>query len=424
MLRLGDVCRLENPARPCRIRNITSISPSPLLIADPVIQSRLRRDCHGSAALFLMERELKTVIRRYAAFLVLFSIAVLLLWLYGAEIFALLLQKSRAYTPPQFLTWLSLASSITMAVAFCAMPFLLFRIVRERSDVPFGWVVLCLAGFLFLSGASAFLGLLNIWFHGPVAIWSLVLTHLGSALLAMATLFVLQALVPQILRIPTNAQWLDLQKDVIRAETRAEEKDKLLAAVSHELRTPLAPLLASLSELEHRVAPLADAELNDCVQVLRTNIQKEARLVNDLIDRLEIPGTQMPTAAAAPAADLPRPRVLLVEDHLDTLRIFAKSLRRQGFEVHEASTVSDALAAARRGDFLISDIALPDGDGCDLMQRLAPLGVLGIAVSGFGTSRDQERYRNAGFAECFVKPVEVRQVVGAITRVLSRTGAT
>jgi DNA-binding response OmpR family regulator len=54
------------------------------------------------------------------------------------------------------------------------------------------------------------------------------------------------------------------------------------------------------------------------------------------------------------------------------------------------------------------------------MQRLAPLGVLGIAVSGFGTRRDQERYRNAGFAEYFVKPVEVRQIIGAITRVLSR----
>jgi CheY-like chemotaxis protein len=367
-----------------------------------------------------MERELKSVARRYAIFLVLFSITVFLLYVYGANIFALLLHKSRAYTPPQFLTWLSLAASLAMAAAFCAMPFLLFRIVRERSDVPFGWVVLCLAGFLFLSGASAFLGLLNIWFHGPVAIWSLVLIHLGSALLAVATLLILHALVPHILSIPTKAQWLELQKDVMHADARAEEKDKLLAAVSHELRTPLAPLLASLSELEHRVAPLADAELDHCVQVLRTNIQKEAALVNDLIDRLEIPGTQPPPETAAPASDLPRPRVLLVEDHLDTLRIFAKSLRRQGFEVHEASTVSDALAGARPGDFLISDIALPDGDGCDLMQRLAPLGVLGIAVSGFGTSRDQERYRKAGFAEYFVKPVEVRQVISAISRVLSR----
>jgi DNA-binding response OmpR family regulator len=86
-------------------------------------------------------------------------------------------------------------------------------------------------------------------------------------------------------------------------------------------------------------------------------------------------------------------------------------------------TISEALAAARRGDFLISDIALPDGDGCELMQQLAPLGVAGIAVSGFGTSRDQERYRNAGFAESFVKPVEIGQVVNAITRVLSRSTA-
>ena len=367
-----------------------------------------------------MEPELKRVVRRYAIFVVLFSVAVYFFTVYGAEIFAMLLHKSRAYTPPQFLTWLSLASSLSVAAAFCAMPFLLFRIVRERSDVPFGWVVLCIAAFLFLSGASAFLGLINIWFHGPIAIWTLVLTHLGSALLAVATLFILQALVPRILTIPTKTQWLHLQKDVIRAEASAEEKDKLLAAVSHELRTPLAPLLASLTELEHRLTSSADTEIKDCLQVLRTNVQKEARLVSALIERLEIPGTQPPSAdLELPAAELARPRLLLVEDHLDTLRIFARSLRRQGFEVQEASSVSEAAAAARRGDFLISDIALPDGDGCELMQRLAPLGVVGIAVSGFGTSRDQERYRNAGFAESFVKPVEIRQVVNAITRVLS-----
>ena len=369
-----------------------------------------------------MEPELKRVVRRYAIFLALFSLTVFFFWAYGAEIFALLLQKSRAYTPPQFLTWLSLASSLSIMVAFCWMPFLLFRIVRERSDVPFGWIVYCVAGFLFLSGAAAFFALLNIWFHGPIIIWVLVLAHLGSALLAVATLFTLQALVPRILAIPTKAQWLELQKDVIRAEARAEEKDKLLAAVSHELRTPLAPLLASLTELEHRVAPLADVELNDCVRVLRTNVQKEARLVRELIDRFEIPGTH-PSNPVPATDELPRRRVLLVEDHLDTLRIFARGLRRQGFEVHEACNVSEALAAARAGDFLISDIALPDGDGCELMQRLAPLGVVGIAVSGFGTNRDQERYRSAGFAESFVKPVEIGDVVGAMTRVLAQTAA-
>ena len=366
-----------------------------------------------------MEADLRCVARRYAVFLVLFSVAVCLLWLFGAELFSLLLQKSRAYIPPQFLTWLSLASSVCIVVAFCVMPFSLFRIVRERSDVPFGWVVLCIAGFLFLLGLSAFLGLLNIWFHGPIVIWSLVLTHMGSALLAVATLLILRALVPRILEIPSRSDWLALHKDLLRIEASAEEKDKLLAAVSHELRTPLAPLLACLTELEHHVASLANPEVQNCIQVLRKNVLREAQVVNDLVERLEIP-TPEPVAPLKPGSSDVRPRrLLLVEDHADTLRTFAKMLRRQGFEVQEAQTFSEAMAAVRVGDFLVSDIALPDGDGRDLMRYAASMGIPGIAISGFGTAKDREEYRRAGFSHSFVKPVDVSQVIGAISRVMA-----
>jgi hypothetical protein len=51
--------------------------------------------------------------------------------------------------------------------------------------------------------------------------------------------------------------------------------------------------LASLTELDHRVVPFADPEVHDCIQILRQNILKEARLVNDLIDRFEIPGPEL-----------------------------------------------------------------------------------------------------------------------------------
>src|ERR1051325_956637 len=121
---------------------------------------------------------LQRVTGRYAGFLLLFFLSVLALWIFGSDLFALLVQRSRAYTPPQFLTWLSLASSLSAAAAFCIMPFSLFRIVRERADVPCGGVGLCIAGFLFLCGVTAFCGLLNIWFHGPFVVWSLVLTRL------------------------------------------------------------------------------------------------------------------------------------------------------------------------------------------------------------------------------------------------------
>ncbi len=365
-----------------------------------------------------MEAALKQVVRRYAVFLVIFCVAVVALWLYGAEIFSLLLQKSRAYVPPQFLTWLSLASSLCIAVAFCVLPFSLFRIFRQRSDVPFGWVALCIAGFLFLTGVAAFLGLVNIWFHGPLVIWSLVLTHVGAALLAVATLMILRSLVPRILEIPSRAQWLALHKDLVRVEARAEEREKFLATVSHELRTPLAPLLATLTELDHRVDPSADPEIQDCIQVLRRNIHKEAQLVTDLLTRLEIPGHEPPSSADSDSNNDARPlRLLLVEDHDDTLRAFARILRREGFEVQEARTYSEAISAAREGDFLLSDIALPDGNGCDLMRQLALLGIPGIAISGFGTAKDRERYKEAGFAESFIKPVDVKQVISVIGRV-------
>lgn len=367
-----------------------------------------------------MEAVLKQVIRRYAVFFALFFIAVFALWFYGAEIFSLLLQKSRAYVPPQFLTWLSLLSSLCLAVVFCVMPFSLFRIVRQRSDVPFGWVALCIAGFLFLTGVAALLGLVNIWFHGPILIWTLVLTHVGAALLAIATLMILRALVPRILEIPSRAQWLALNKELVRAEARAEENEKLLATVSHELRTPLAPLLATLTDLENRVVSSADPEVRNCIQVLRKNIEKEARLVTDLLDRLEIPGHETPALPDSNSNNGGRPqRLLLVEDHDDTLRAFARILRREGFEVQEARNFSEALAAAKEGDFLLSDIALPDGNGCDLMRQLASLGIPGIAISGFGTAKDRERYREAGFAESFVKPVDVKQVITMIGQVMA-----
>ena len=358
----------------------------------------------------------RRVLYLYAGFFVAFCLVVFGLWFFGGNFFTALLKRSRAYTPPQFLTWLSLACSLAIATAFCIMPFSLFRIVRRRPDVPFGWIVLCIAGFLFLCGVSALFGLLTIWFQGPVVIWSLVLTRLATALLSVATLLILRALVPRILEFPTRAQWLAVNNELLRVEAEADAKNKLLASVSHELRTPLAPLLGTLTELEQQVAKSDSPAMNNCVEVLRKNILREARLVSDLLDKLELPGPEQ--EYSPPAKKYPRPRrLLLVEDHDDTLRTFARVLRTRGFEVQEATTISEAIASFRPGDFLLSDIRLPDGDGRDLMRQLRSRGVPGIAISGYGTAKDREEYREAGFAESLVKPVDIDDVIEAIRRI-------
>ena len=373
---------------------------------------------------------MKTVPQRvvylFAAFILLFCLLVFGFWYFGAGLFSVLLKRSRAYTPPQFLTWLSLISSLAVAVAFCIMPFSLFRIVRRRSDVPFGGIVLCIAGFLFLCGVNALFALLTIWFQGPLVIWSLVLTRVATALLSVATLLILRALVPRILEIPSREQWLSVNNELLRAEAETEAKNKLLSVASHELRTPLAPLLATLTELEQHVAAHEVEAAEGCIEVLRKNIQRQARLVTGLLDRLEVPAPEQESQPERQPQPEPKlfarqRRLLLVEDHLDTLRTFARILRQKGFDVQEATTVSEAISSSRSGDLLLSDIALPDGDGRDLMRRLRERNIPGIAISGFGSAQDREEYRRAGFSESFVKPVDIDELLGAIRRVTETT---
>ncbi len=60
-------------------------------------------------------------------------------------------------------------------------------------------------------------------------------------------------------------------------------------------------------------------------------------------------------------------RVLFVEDHEPTRETLTRLLQRRGYDVRAAPTIRDALRYADEADFdvLISDLGLPDGDGCE-----------------------------------------------------------
>jgi two-component system, OmpR family, response regulator len=76
----------------------------------------------------------------------------------------------------------------------------------------------------------------------------------------------------------------------------------------------------------------------------------------------------------APSPDSQRLRerkcVLLVEDNIDALTIYAASLRYAGYDVIEAPTIAEATAAVleRRPDIVVLDCRLPDGDGLMLLE--------------------------------------------------------
>ena len=59
-------------------------------------------------------------------------------------------------------------------------------------------------------------------------------------------------------------------------------KDQFLALLSHELRSPLAPVIAMVGELE---AELPDSRpVREALEVVRRNVELEARLIDDLLD--------------------------------------------------------------------------------------------------------------------------------------------
>ncbi len=74
----------------------------------------------------------------------------------------------------------------------------------------------------------------------------------------------------------------DLHKAKEAAEAANTAKDNFLAILSHELRTPLTPVLSAVAMLEEdeRVAPHILNEL----EMIRRNIEVEARLIDDLLD--------------------------------------------------------------------------------------------------------------------------------------------
>ena len=116
-------------------------------------------------------------------------------------------------------------------------------------------------------------------------------------------------------------------------------------------------------------------------------------------------------------------KILLVDDHHDTCAALEKLLVRRGHLVAVAHNVRSAMEAAVRNkfDLLISDIALPDGTGMDLMMQLRAIAnVPGIAISGFGNNGDIERSLQAGFSEHLIKPIKLDNLEAAIERALGR----
>lgn len=123
-------------------------------------------------------------------------------------------------------------------------------------------------------------------------------------------------------------------------------------------------------------------------------------------------------------------QVLVVESSVEIREFLKTALEAFGAQVTAVGNTSEAMAELQqsRPDVLVSDLAIPEADGCDLIHRVRAMEMSehrellpALALTGGVAEEDSASARSAGFQSHLSKPVEANQLVSAIAQL---TGVT
>lgn len=114
--------------------------------------------------------------------------------------------------------------------------------------------------------------------------------------------------------------------------------------------------------------------------------------------------------------------VLLVDDAPEVLLVVSRMLKKMGAQVQTAERADDALRKLKQSlpDVIISDIAMPEQSGHDLMKKIRSLdmssggGTPGIAITAFTGETEKKLSLTSGYQVHLTKPIEPAVLVRAI----------
>ncbi|WP_326540071.1 two-component system response regulator KdpE [Pseudorhodoferax sp.] len=122
----------------------------------------------------------------------------------------------------------------------------------------------------------------------------------------------------------------------------------------------------------------------------------------------------------------PSPVAVVVEDEPQIRRFVRGALEAEGWQVHEAGTQREGLAAAgtRQPDLLVLDLGLPDGDGLALIRDLRSWsGVPIIVLSARVDEADKIAALDAGADDYLTKPFGTGELLARVRANLRRPRA-
>jgi CheY-like chemotaxis protein len=123
------------------------------------------------------------------------------------------------------------------------------------------------------------------------------------------------------------------------------------------------------------------------------------------------------------------PKVLIVDDDAETLRLYEFALELFGLQVVATASVADALRLVRAHapNVVVTDLAMPGTDGIEFCRALKAdeetRDIPVLAVSGQAIASIESRARAAGCSEVLMKPCEPETLCATIWRVFKESRA-
>jgi PAS domain S-box-containing protein len=165
------------------------------------------------------------------------------------------------------------------------------------------------------------------------------------------------------------------------AEAASRSKDEFLTIVSHELRTPLTPVMTAVQMLEDESS--LSEEGRSSLEIIRRNVELEARLIDDLLDLTRVFRGKLPLAKEP--VDVHK----VLQNVLDICRpdVMSKGLRlRLSFEASAPRTFADPARLQQVFWNLVKNAVkfTPTGGEVGLKTETEEDGRIAISVSDTG----------------------------------------
>lgn len=166
-----------------------------------------------------------------------------------------LLPHAFCITGSQPLLVLHVAGDSLIALSYLLIPWTLFNFVRQRKDIPFGWITWLFGAFILACGATHAVEVWTLW--DPVYWYAGVLKAFTAAV-SLGTAWVLYIITPQLLAIPSMSSLREANAKLREEVDARREAERALSQAKAEMEVLLAERSRQAEQAEKRSVELGE----------------------------------------------------------------------------------------------------------------------------------------------------------------------